>query len=329
MTLMSEQGFGLSRAGLEQLCHHRTVQIKAAIKVRSVTLQSLVWGNQCTPWLLQGPCHMPLFKQKIPFLSSHNLKLNVFDSGAVIQIKTNIVQYCNLVSSFVTTLMWMSSVQQLELLLTGPQGRNLPALSPWDVQSHSGWKAAASLRSKREIQRTDVGFVSQTWGTLETILSQLPIYNMERTLLYIMQGLWRYISLLPSGRPHDLYCKSIRAIQNVMSDCAVCKQGQPWDIWICFWKDSVPKSQIYSLQDTRNDYQNNLLGHNLIAPAIASCYFRRSATTKRRAMSACKSCAGAWTPQSVQTARMCAEMRGLMPKNRQHHLICSQTEVCI
>lgn len=45
MTLMSEQGFGLSGAGLEQLSHHRTAQIKAAIKVCSVTLQSLARGE--------------------------------------------------------------------------------------------------------------------------------------------------------------------------------------------------------------------------------------------------------------------------------------------
>lgn len=181
---------------------------------------------------------------------------------------------CSLDSRFVTTLTWMSSVQQLGLLLTGPQGRNLPALSPWDVQSHSGWKAAASLRNMREIQRSDLGFVSQIWRTLETILC---LSYPSTTWRELSSTLWRYISLLPSGRPHSLYRKSIRAIQNVISDCTVCKQSQPWDSWIRIWKDSQD-----SLQDTRDDYQNRSPNsHNLLGPATASCYFRRSGTTKR------------------------------------------------
>lgn len=301
MTLMSEQGFGLSRAGLEQLRHHRTAQIKAAIKVCSVTLWSLAWGNQCTPWPLQGPFHMPLFKQKIHFLSSHNLKLNVFDSGSS---HTNKNKHCAITAVSTPGLLqhtWMSSVQQLGLLLTGPQGRNLPALSPWDVQSHSGWKAAASLRNMREIQRSDLGFVSQIWRTLETILC---LSYPSTTWRELSSTLWRYISLLPSGRPHSLYRKSIRAIQNLISDCTVCKQSQPWDSWIRIWKDSVPKSQIHRTA-SRTPGMITKIGLQIAIIFLDQqqllAILEEVEQQRGWAMSACKSCVGTRTPLSVQS----------------------------
>lgn len=58
MTLMSKQGFGLSRAGLKQLSHNGTEWLKEAAKVLSLTLLSLAAKGTNTLCLYCQPCHM-------------------------------------------------------------------------------------------------------------------------------------------------------------------------------------------------------------------------------------------------------------------------------
>lgn len=51
MTLMSKQGFGLSRAGLKQLSLHKTEWINEATNTLSLSCK----GDQYTPLSSQGP----------------------------------------------------------------------------------------------------------------------------------------------------------------------------------------------------------------------------------------------------------------------------------